>query len=270
MGTRYLRYVALGDSQSEGLNDVEGSEGPRGWADRFAETLARSTSPGLAYANLAVRRARARDVLDKQLPVALDLAPDLATVVVGMNDLLRPDFDLDATVTDVARAFESLRATGCHVATMTFPDIAQVLPVLGWLRPRQADLNRRLSEAARDHRVAVLDLFPLVLSADPSMWSHDRVHASSLGHARLAAGMAHLFDLPGSDQSWAVPVAEPPISRVHVVRREAHWLATFAVPFLAKQLVRRHLSISSAAKRPALLPVLLEDAGSLVGTMITR
>lgn len=51
---RFERYVALGDSQTEGLNDPDGRGGFRGWADRFAVLLL-ATSPHLQYANLAVR-----------------------------------------------------------------------------------------------------------------------------------------------------------------------------------------------------------------------
>ena len=36
----YLRYVALGDSQTEGLNDGSDESGFRGWADRLADLLA--------------------------------------------------------------------------------------------------------------------------------------------------------------------------------------------------------------------------------------
>jgi len=161
----YRRYVALGDSQTEGLNDGDDATGLRGWADRFAEALAATTSPELHYANLAVRGCRARDVRHNQLDPALALQPDLASVVVGMNDLLRHDYDADATVRDVEETFAALRATGCRVVTMTFPDIGRMLPVMAWLRPREVDLNRRLVEAAVRHDVAVLDLFPLACAA---------------------------------------------------------------------------------------------------------
>lgn len=50
----YLRYVALGDSQTEGLGDGDDTVGLRGFADRLAEHLA-AVGPGLRYANLAVR-----------------------------------------------------------------------------------------------------------------------------------------------------------------------------------------------------------------------
>lgn len=256
VGMEFFRYVALGDSQTEGLGDGTEVAGFRGWADRFAESLARTTSPDLRYANLAVRGCRARHVLAKQLPEALALRPDLATVVVGMNDLLRHDYDLDATVAEVETIYAALRETGCRVATMSFPDVAHVLPVLSKLRPRQLELNDRLVEAAHRQGVDVLDLFPLPLSADPLMWnSYDRIHGSSLGHAKIAAGMAELFGLPGSDSSWSRPTPGYELTRFDVVRRDARWLATFVVPFLIKQALGRGADPFAHPKRPSLQPV---------------
>src|SRR6266498_5588272 len=101
MAPSYRRFVALGDSQTEGLNDLDENGVLRGWADRLAHALHATTSPDLTYANLAVRGARAAHVVEQQLPVALALEPDLATVAVGMNDVLRHDFDVDRTVDQV-------------------------------------------------------------------------------------------------------------------------------------------------------------------------
>ena len=89
-GTEYLRYVAMGDSQTEGVGDGDDVTGLRGWADRLAERLAIG-NPGLQYANLAVRGRLAAQVHTEQLGPALALRPDLATVFAGVNDLLRPD-----------------------------------------------------------------------------------------------------------------------------------------------------------------------------------
>jgi lysophospholipase L1-like esterase len=250
----YRRYVALGDSQTEGLNDGDDATGVRGWADRFAEALAASTSPGLHYANLALRGCRARDVRHGQLDAALALEPDLASVVVGMNDLLRHDYDADATVRDVEETFAALRATGCRVVTMTFPDIGRMLPVMAWLRPREVELNRRLVEAAARHDVAVLDLFPLAMCGDPALWSHDRIHGSGEGHARIAAGMGELLGLPGGDGSWSES-APSSTGLFHAVRRDAWWAASFVVPFLTRQLLGRGPGTGRSAKRPDLMPV---------------
>lgn len=255
MTTPYLRFVALGDSQTEGLNDGNDLIGVRGWADRFAEQLARTTSPDLRYANLAVRGCRARHVVDEQLPAALALEPDLASVVVGMNDLLRHDYDLATTVERVEHTFAALRATGCRVLTTSFPDVSLMLPVMGWLRPREVELNDRLGEAAARHDVEVLDLFNIGITGDPEMWSHDRIHGSSLGHERIAAGMCELLGLPGSDHTWSEPT-HTALGRLHVVRRDAWWLATFMVPFLTRQLRGRGPMSGRGPKRPELLPVL--------------
>ncbi|MEV7965959.1 SGNH/GDSL hydrolase family protein [Sphaerisporangium sp. NPDC088356] len=42
----HLRYVALGDSQTEGIGDGDDLLGHRGWADRLAQRLA-AANPGL-------------------------------------------------------------------------------------------------------------------------------------------------------------------------------------------------------------------------------
>ncbi|WP_209718389.1 SGNH/GDSL hydrolase family protein [Marmoricola sp. OAE513] len=253
MAGQYERFVALGDSQTEGCNDVGPDGRWRGWADRFAERLAETTSPGLTYANLAVGGCRAKHVLDVQVPAALALEPDLASVCVGMNDLLRHDFDLAATAAQIEASFAALRATGCRVFTVGFPDVALMLPVMGWLRPREAELNDRVGEAAARHDVDVLDLFSLDLAADPGMWSHDRIHGSALGHERIAAGACELFGLPGSDHSWAQVTGAVPRG-LGVVRRDAWWVASFVGPFLVKQV--RGRGQGPGAKRPQLLPVL--------------
>jgi lysophospholipase L1-like esterase len=90
----YTRYVAIGDSQTEGLWDGDDSfvlgVGLTGFADRLA-VLIDSLYPGLKYANLAIRGKRVRDVLRDQLPQALAMQPDLITVCAGMNDVTRPD-----------------------------------------------------------------------------------------------------------------------------------------------------------------------------------
>ncbi|MBN9621317.1 MAG: SGNH/GDSL hydrolase family protein, partial [Actinobacteria bacterium] len=64
------RYIAIGDSQTEGLLDEDGRGGYRGWADRFAELLA-VENPYLRYANLAIRGRRLDAIRDEQLAPAL-------------------------------------------------------------------------------------------------------------------------------------------------------------------------------------------------------
>lgn len=121
----YMRYVALGDSQTEGLGDGDDVLGHRGWADRLAEHLARA-GPGLLYANLAVRGRTAAQIRDEQLAAALELRPDLATVMAGMNDVIRPGFDAARVAGVLEEMFAALVGAGARVVTVTFPDIGRI------------------------------------------------------------------------------------------------------------------------------------------------
>ena len=99
----YARFVAIGDSFTEGVGDDEPSlpNGVRGWADRVAEELAR-TRPDIGYANLAIRGRRLPQIVEEQVEPALALEPDLVAISAGGNDLLRPSGDPDALAVTVS------------------------------------------------------------------------------------------------------------------------------------------------------------------------
>ncbi len=87
-------FLALGDSFTEGMEDELGPDRRHlGWADRVATALA-AERPQLVYGNLATRGRLLDQVLAEQLPVALELEPDLVTFHAGPNDVLRPGMDL--------------------------------------------------------------------------------------------------------------------------------------------------------------------------------
>ena len=258
----YLRYVALGDSQTEGLNDGDELSGYRGWADRLAEHLA-AVSPRVTYANLAVRGKQARDVRAEQLGPALALKPDLATVMAGMNDVIRPGFDAAAVTAELEAMFAALTGTGARVLTFTFPDLTRLMPIARRLRPRLVDLNDRIRAAAARYDVVVVDGFAHPLSVDPRLWSADRLHASSLGHAMIAASAAEALGLPavGATPATAPAAADarPPLA---TAARELVWLGTYLGPWAVRRLRGRSSGDGRTAKRPDLSPVV---AGPVTG-----
>lgn len=254
---RLLRYVALGDSQTEGLGDGDDTAGLRGWADRLAEQLARH-HPGLRYANLAVRGRLAGEVRAEQLAPALALRPDLVTVVAGVNDLLRPRFDADEVAAHLEAMFAALTAEGARVATLTFPDIARVIPLARPLGSRVTALNDLIRQAARRHGVVVAETGHHPVDTDPRLWSPDRLHASALGHQRIAAAMAHALALPGSDDTWTLPLpapARPLPAGWRATAAELRWVAAYLGPWLARRLRGRSSGDGRTAKRPRLLAV---------------
>src|SRR5258706_347584 len=84
------------------------------------------------------RLRRIAEVHDDQLPAALALEPDLASVIAGVNDVIRPRFDLDAALAHMDHMQRKLRDRGATVLTATFPDLSQLWPAARFVRTRFA------------------------------------------------------------------------------------------------------------------------------------
>ncbi|MFF3325277.1 SGNH/GDSL hydrolase family protein [Streptomyces sp. NPDC002889] len=251
----YLRYVALGDSQTEGIGDGDDTVGLRGFADRLAEHLA-ALNPGLRYANLAVRGRVAAQVRAEQLGPALAMRPDLATVVAGVNDLLRPRFDAAEVAGHLEEMFAALTAAGAHVVTLTFPDVGKIAPLARPVRSRVIDLNTRIRAAAARHGVTVAEAGRHAVATDPRLWTADRLHASPLGHERIAAALAQALHLSGSDDAWTLPLPPQAVpSGRQAAGAELRWAASFLGPWLGRRLRGRSSGDGRTAKRPQLLPL---------------
>lgn len=251
----YVRYVALGDSQTEGVGDGDDTVGLRGWADRLAEQLT-AVNPGLQYANLAVRGRVAGQVRAEQLEPALALRPDLATVVAGVNDLLRPRFDVVEVAGQLEEMFAALTAAGAQVATLTVPDVGKIAPLARPVRSRVAQLNTHIRAAAARHGVAVAEIAHHPVSTDPRLWSVDRLHASPLGHARIAEAVAQAIRLPRSDDSWTHPLPPQVLpTGWQSTGAELRWAAAFLGPWLGRRLRGRSSGDGRTSKRPDLLPL---------------
>lgn len=250
----YTRYVALGDSQTEGLGDGDESTGWRGWADRLAELLA-ELNPSLHYANLAVRGRLAGQVRAEQLEPAIAMEPDLATVFAGMNDLLRPRFDVERVGEDLEAMFDALTGAGARVATIAYPNFGAFVPLARPLVPRIVALNARIAAAAARYDVTVLESFHVPVTTDLRLWSIDRLHASPEGHTRIAAAMAHALALPGSSAAWAESLpAFPNVGFMRTAGTELNWLTSFLGPWISRRIHGRSSGEDHTAKRPRLTP----------------
>jgi lysophospholipase L1-like esterase len=247
------RYVAIGDSTVEGLEDP-GPDGVYvGWADRLAGHLL-AVHPGLTYANLAVRGLTAGEVRRTQLEPALALRPDIAVVVAGVNDVLRPRFDREALRDDLFAMHAGLTRSGARVAAFTMPDMSRVAPLAVVLRPRIEALNAIVRETGARFGTAVADLAAEPLASDPALWHDDRLHANSEGHRRVALALAEALGVDAGD--WRSPL--PPTAqdtRLAVLARELGWAATHLAPWLWGRVRGRPAEVARTCKRPDLLPV---------------
>ena len=255
----FSRYVAIGDSTTEGLEDPAPGKGYRNWANRLAERLA-ALNPEFRYANLAIRGRLAGAIRAEQLAPALALEPDLSTVVAGLNDALRPGFDPAHVEADLDAMIGSLRGAGATVATFTMPDPGQLGPAGRLARSRIGALNDATRRVAARHGALVIDFAGRGFTSDPRLWSPDRLHANADGHARIAAAFAEALGLPGADDSWTAPLPPGPTPALpRVVAAEAAWTARHLGPWIVRRIRGRSSGDGITPKRPALAPI--EPAG---------
>jgi len=249
----FERYVAIGDSSTEGLQDLDENGALRGWSFRLAGRLARAQGR-LLYANLAARGATTREIVHHQLARAVAMKPDLATVFSGTNDVLARRFDVDEFHADVVLLQGSLRAAGATVLTFTLPDLTPLLPLARRVAPRIRDMNDALRTASAATGARLLDFALLPLATDPRLWDEDRIHANPAGHERIAAALAESLGLPGSDARWREPL--PQVERPGVAARawrELRWSARHLVPWTLGALVSRD-GRGFPGRRPTLEP----------------
>lgn len=262
---RWARYVAVGDSFSEGLWDPypydDGTPAPagtsseakqRGWADRLADALsarrAAAGQPPLEYANLAIRGRLLHQILDDQVSSALAAEPDLVSLVGGGNDILRPNADIDALSQDLEDAVARIRATGADVLMATG---FKAGGALAFTHGRTAVYNSNIWSIARRHGAHVLDLWGLRSLFDLRMWSDDRLHLTPEGHGRVAqAGLVALGLEPDDAAFDTLLDPAPHVPFVEKARADAQWARTHVVPWIERRIRRT----SSGDGRPAKWP----------------
>ncbi len=251
---QYSRYVAIGDSQTEGLWDGDDSNGLTGFADRLAMIID-AHHPGVEYANLAVRGRRILDLLVEQLPLALAMQPDLITVCIGMNDVTRPGPFFDRALADLDTLHSRLAESGATVVTTTFPDLAQILPVGRRHRGTRREDQRRDQSCRGPPWVRLVDLYDAPSMLDPEIWSPDRVHGSTKGHILFAAAAAEALGLPGSSRDWAQADGawRPSLrSRAH---SQVLWTQNMLMPWLWRHVRGKSEGDGRRPKRPRLQSV---------------
>ncbi|MBK8294761.1 MAG: SGNH/GDSL hydrolase family protein [Solirubrobacterales bacterium] len=253
MDTTYNRFVAMGDSQTEGVGDPYPNGKERGWADRFAESLV-LRNPEMLYANLAIRGRCIGHVREEQLGPALRLEPDLVSLMAGLNDMIRPGFDLDRTIETMDEMQKTLRATGATVLTITYPDPTDLAPIGRFLTERTRTFNQALREVAEANGTLILDLEKIPVTTDPRIWCDDRLHLNSEGHQRLAHGMESLIG--GDDDLWIETL--PPIDPARALTRlaeDARWVWAFFLPWIGRRITGKSSGDDIEPKRPELAAV---------------
>jgi lysophospholipase L1-like esterase len=227
-------FAALGDSITLGMGDPAPGGGWRGWAALLADTL-----PSPELHNLATLGAQSHHVESVQLPAALALRPDVASVIVGVNDTLRGGFDPVRVGASVGRTVEALTACGALVLTMRLPDPGQMLGVPNALaRPlgrRMRAINAELDAIAIRYSTVHFDAAGDGDTYDRRNWSVDRLHPNERGHRLIACRFWDALAASGC-QVGSAPDPEP-TSPEPRRRDEVLWMATRGTAWVLRRSV---------------------------------
>lgn len=249
---QWHRYVALGDSFTEGMGDPmpDGQGGLRGWADRVAEELSQG-QPDFSYANLAVRGLRLQHILNQQLGPALAAAPDLVSLSAGGNDIVFDRGDPDKLAGKIDDGVARLTRSGATVVLFAGPDWGAT-PVFSKIRGKVAIFNENLHVVAARHGAVMVDLWCVRDLAGPGMWDPDRLHFSPLGHHTIALAVLDALSVPHTLQPLQ-PKALLPHSWKEARTEDLAWAREYLVPWALRQV--RHPKKEFSAKRPLPKPV---------------
>ena len=205
------RYVAIGDSLSEGFSNWGRDERSIGFAQVLADQI-RVLVPALEFHNLGVSGARTADVLHRQVERAVALKPDLLTLVVGANDV--PRTSIEHFRRDYLTLLGRLRSgTGGLVLAANLPRFAHLLPPQYAafripLRSRIEVFNQIIAEAATTHGVLLVDLHSSDVPEDPRNVSGDGFHPNARGYRAMAGAFAEVLNHAGFKVT--APVIDPP------------------------------------------------------------
>lgn len=251
---RWARYIAMGDSFSEGLWDPypDAPDVQRGWADNLAAVLsARRIAAGAApleYANLAIRGRKLRPVIAEQLEVTIDAQPDLVSLIAGGNDILRASADVDAISAALENAVVALRASGTDVLLGTGFKAGAALK---WTNGRTAIFNANVWSIAHRTGAHVLDLWGMRSLADLRLWSDDRIHLTPEGHQRVANAALVALGLEPDDDAYDTPLdAAPPAALRETARANAVWMRQHVGPWVKRRMTGTSSGDGRSAKWP--------------------
>jgi lysophospholipase L1-like esterase len=240
-----VRYVAIGDSFTEGLGDTLPDGTERGWADLVAAGLAAGEGRAISYANLAVRGRLLESIVTAQLDaaLALDPRPTLLSLNGGGNDMLRPGSDMNRLIGLTEQAVRRCLDAGVKVLLLSGADPSAGLPLGGMMRKRGELLTSAVTDFASRYDIVLVDMFHDLEIRKPGYWSPDRLHLNANGHRRVAGRVLTALGHP----TEAHVVEAGPGARGGVLA-EARYYREHVLPWIGRRLRGESSGDSRTAK----------------------
>jgi lysophospholipase L1-like esterase len=237
--TTFNRFIALGDSMTEGMCDeiIDGKY--RGWADRVADTLAKE-SADFTYVNLAIRGKLLHQVIDGQIPEAAKFVTGPETLVsfhAGANDVLRPNYQSLEAFAKYERGVKDLAATGATVIVFTVIDRVEGEGKTAKLwHERFSAFNVNVRAVGNKYGAIIIEADGAKWLADLRFLAADRLHLNSDGHWRLSQAVLEKLG-KDFDPTWNTPL--PPAHVKTKARKTVEktlWIITFVLPWIWRRI----------------------------------
>lgn len=222
-----IRFVAIGDSFTEGVGDEQPDGSVRGWADLVAQGLADATGEPIEYANLAIRGRLLAPILAEQLEPAIALGPTILSFNGGGNDMLRPGTDMASIIAATEGALTRIQQAGIEPLLLAGANPTGGLPSGGSVSRKGSELTRAAGDVAHRLGVRFSNNWDDAELAGSQYWSIDRLHLAPVGHHRVAANVLSALG-HAAPADWVTTA--PPEGGTHRARSAAlHTRARAAV-----------------------------------------
>jgi lysophospholipase L1-like esterase len=247
-----MRYVAIGDSFTEGLGDELPDGSVRGWADHVAVGLAATAAEPVQYANLALRGRLLEPVVTDQLEaaLALDPAPTLITLNGGGNDMMRPGCDVARLVELTERAVLRCAEAGAQLVLVSGADPTARLPFGSMMHRTGEALTAAVADLAARSGLVFVDAFGDEELRRPGYWSPDRLHLGPAGHRRVAGLVLTAIGRPATAHVIDAGPAE-----ARRLGAEARYYREHVLPWALRRLTRRSSGHGRTGKHLDWVPV---------------
>ncbi|MDH6180185.1 lysophospholipase L1-like esterase [Microbacteriaceae bacterium SG_E_30_P1] len=243
----FSRYVAIGDSFTEGMGDDLPDGSPRGWADLVALGLALSSSEPVSYANLAIRGRLLAPIVTGQMDAAIALGPDLVSINGGGNDIMRPSVSIPGIASHLIDAVDRAVASGAHVVLASGANPTDHIPLGARIGARGDALAEAVLAHLPKQNVTWVDNWGDTELRALRYWSTDRLHLNTLGHRRVAARVLAALEVP-------VPDFGPEPDEPRRPRTAEYW-RDYVLPWIGRRLTGKSSGDAREPKRPELLPL---------------
>ncbi|SCN04052.1 Uncharacterized protein BCINRASA_02509 [Bacillus wiedmannii] len=182
----WKRFVAIGDSFTEGIGDEVEGIALKSWVDHFVQLCEND----IEYANFAKRGLVTKEIRSQQLEKALTFNPDLVSLIAGANDVLKGRWNHQEYKNEMEFMIDTLSKTDADIIIANLPDFTVRLPISSEkkqvLKEQLLEANEIILSLSREYKLHHVDFWNHHLVNDNTLWSTDLIHPNSKGYVKVA------------------------------------------------------------------------------------